>query len=258
MNIQQIHNMKKIGNKIASLTAYDASFASVLENSGIDIILVGDSLGMVIQGEENTHNVLTDDICYHTKAVKKGASNSYIIADMPYKSYQNITIALDNAKKIINSGANMVKVEGSCVEIIESLIANNIAVCGHLGLLPQSIKNKKNYTLQAKSKEDSTILLKQAQKINNIGADLLLLEYIPEILAQEVSESINIPTIGIGAGRYCDGQILVSYDLLGISQNKLPKFAKCFLENNKTIQKAIISYIKDVKNLSFPSINNIF
>lgn len=256
MDLAQIQTMKKEGIKISCLTVYDASMARILAREGIDIILVGDSLGMVIQGRNDTLAVTMNDMCYHTKIVAPFCKNSYLITDMPYKSYTK-DVALTNAKKLIESGAQMVKLEGNEIEIVKILVKEKIAVCGHLGLQPQSVHKLGGYKIQGKVKEDADKIIKDAISLEKAGIKLLVLECIPPKLAKKISKKLTIPTIGIGAGVDCDGQVLVIYDMLGMNEKKL-KFNRDFLQNNNSVKKAINCYIKAVKNKTFPTIDESF
>ncbi len=238
--------------KISVLTAYDALFAQVVENSGVDIMLVGDSLGMVIQGDENTLSVSMSDMLYHTKIVAKKCINTLLIVDMPYQSYQTPKMTLANAIKLLGSGADIVKLEGGVdqVDNIKILIDNDIAVCGHLGLQPQSIKEVGGYKMQGKTQQQADKILSDAKLLTQNGVALLVLECIPNTLAKTITQSIKIPTIGIGAGADCDGQVLVSTDILGLG--KMPKFAKNFLADTKGIIEAVNAFDQAVKNQTFP------
>lgn len=254
MNIEALNNFKQSGEKITCLTAYDASFASVFDVCGIDIILIGDSLGNVIQGGENTLNVSMDDMVYHTKAVTKGAQNALRISDMPYQSYTNSEQALTNAKLLIIAGAQMVKFEGGCEHEASFKIFqnNNIPVCGHLGLQPQSVIEMGGYKTEGRDKQSADKIIKDALALASWGVKVIVLECIPANLAKQVSQSLSIPTIGIGAGVNCDGQILVSYDMLGIHVGYVPKFVKNFLIDSGDIKSAVNAFIEAVKDKSFP------
>lgn len=255
-NFSNIQQKKNSGKKITCLTAYDASFAKIFDEAGIDIILVGDSLGMVIQGNENTLSVTMTNIIYHTKIVSFTSKNSYLIADLPYLSYEKPQEALNNAQKLLNSGADMVKLEGYHPEVIQTLISKNIPVCGHLGLQPQSILELGGYKVQGKSSQDASKILKNAIKLQKIGVKLLVLECIPQSLATKITKTLDIPTIGIGAGVNCDGQVLVSYDIFGIG--KVLKFSKNFLSETNSIQQAVKNFKTAVENKTFPTDSHSF
>lgn len=255
MKITDFKKFKNRNEKIACLTAYDASIAKFIENCGIDLILVGDSLGMVIKGFDNTRSVELSDMIYHTKAVTKVCNNALVVVDMPYKSYDNQEDAILNAKKIMSAGAQMVKLEGGLEieNIIKSLVANKIPVFAHLGLQPQKFTQPEDYRIQGRDKKSAAEILKEAILVESLGVDALILECIPQSLAKEITKKLTIPTIGIGAGRYCDGQILVCFDMLGITKIKMPKFVRNFVKNGKDISYAIKDYISCVKNMSFPN-----
>ncbi len=253
MNIQQLKTHKQSGTKITCLTAYDNAFAKIFNECGIDIILIGDSLGNVIQGDENTLSVTTEEMVYHTQSVAKGVSKALLIADMPYQSYTNAEQTLQNAQQLINGGAQMVKLEGgreheACFKI---LVENNIPICGHLGLQPQSVIAMGGYKVQGKDKDSAQNILDDAKALESWGVQALVIECIPASLARKITQQLNIPTIGIGAGVDCDGQVLVSYDMLGITQNP-PKFVKNFLTSGN-IKSATNDFIQAVKNQTFPT-----
>lgn len=253
MNAESLKLLKQSGEKITCLTAYDASFAKLFDECGIDIILVGDSLGNVIQGDKNTLSVSMNDMIYHTQASAKSINKALLIADMPYQSYTNAEQALKNAKHLINAGAKMVKFEGgreleACFKILKN---HNIPVCGHLGLQPQSVLKIGGYKIQGRDKHSAERILTDAKALENWGVKAIVVECVPAKLGKKISRSLNIPTIGIGAGVDCDGQVLVSYDMLGINQIP-PKFVKNFLTNGN-IQSATKDFIQAVKNSDFPT-----
>ncbi len=257
--------MKSQGEKIAVLTSYDASFTTRIEQAGADVILVGDSLGGVIHGQATTLSVTMDDMLYHMRHVAHARQQTLLIGDMPYHSYENKQMALENAKRLMDAGADMVKLEGagigagSVAESIEHIIKNNIPVCGHLGLLPQSVEELGGYKVQGREQAAAEKMLADAKHLESIGVDMIVLECIPAALGKTISNAINIATIGIGAGVECDGQVLVLYDLLGITPGKLPKFVKNFLatasaENNENlIVNAIKDFVIAVKQNQFPT-----
>ena len=254
MKIEALKTFKESGEKITCLTAYDSSFALMFDECGIDVILVGDSLGNVIQGGENTLGVTMEDMVYHTQIVAKGIKNALFIADMPYQSYSNAEQTLENAKRLINAGAQMVKFEGgreheASFKILQD---NNIPVCGHLGLQPQSVLEMGGYKVQGKDEASAKQIIEDALALESWGVQTLVLECVPAALAKQVSQAISIPTIGIGAGVDCDGQVLVSYDMLGINTQRLAKFVKNFLEDNHDIQGAVKAFISAVKTQEFP------
>lgn len=256
MNLVKLQQMKQQGEKIAVLTCYDASFATLLENAGVEVLLVGDSLGMVLQGANSTLAVTLHDMQYHTRCVARGSKQAYIVSDMPFGSYQqNPEQALRNATRLIASGAQMVKLEGGAVmaDTVRFLTQRGIPVCGHLGLTPQSVHQLGGYRVQGRDDATAAQLLVDAKVLADAGAGLLVLEMVPAKLAQEVSAAIRIPTIGIGAGPDCDGQVLVLQDMLGIYAGKSPKFSRNFMQGADSIQSAVAAYVQAVKNGSFPT-----
>ena len=246
--------MKSTGEKIACLTSYDASFAKLQDKTGVDVLLVGDSLGMVLHGDDTTLNVTMIDMVYHTGLVSKECQRALVISDMPYKSYTSPTLALENAKRLVSEGnADMVKLEGGA-EISETILRitqEGIPVCGHLGLMPQSVHELGGYRVQAKTAAEAEELKQDAVALQTSGASCLVLECVPAKVAAEVSGILEIPVIGIGAGVDCDGQVLVVYDMLGLSDKEF-KFSKNFLIGKGSIAEAIKDYVAAVKDKSFP------
>ena len=255
MKHSELSLFKEQGQKITCLTAYDASMAKILDQSGVDAILIGDSLGMVIQGGENTRSVSINDMIYHTSIVSDSSSNALVIADMPFASYDSPDDALKNAKLLIEAGARMVKIEGGSEhsDVIKTLISNNINICGHLGLQPQLVIKSDDYRVQGRDHSSAQTILNNALLLESLGVSVLVLECIPSDLAKTISEKLTIPTIGIGAGVHCDGQVLVSYDMLGITTGKQPRFVRNFLSNQITISDAVESFVAEVKEGAFPS-----
>ena len=252
----RLKEMKQSGEKIAMLTAYDAMMARLLDCAGIDVLLVGDSLGMVLLGYETTLPVTLDAMVHHTAAVSRGAKRALIVADMPFLSYQ-ITVpeALRNAGRLVQSGgANAVKIEGgrAVVETTARLVEIGIPVMGHLGLTPQSVNRLGGFRRQAKSKEDAQRLIEDAKALEEAGVFAIVLESIPAELAQTVTAQLSIPTIGIGAGPHCDGQVLVSYDVLGLTEYSAPSFAKCYARLGEAISEAARTYAQEVRDGQFP------
>lgn len=255
ITLTRLQAMKSASEKIACLTAYDASFAAILDQAGMDIILVGDSLGMVMQGQDSTVSVTMEDMIYHSQCVSSAVKNAFVIADMPFMSYTNIDQALANATDLIQlGGAQMVKLEASSrqVSIVQELSECGIPICAHLGLRPQYIHKLGGYSMQGKDAASAKELIESAQSLISAGADMLLLECVPDDLAQKITQQSSIPVIGIGAGAQCDGQILVLHDVLGITHGVTPKFAKNFLADADDIPSAIENYVQDVKSLKFP------
>jgi 3-methyl-2-oxobutanoate hydroxymethyltransferase len=261
LNLTRLRQMKAGQNKIAMLTAYDASFSHVLEQAGVDVILVGDSLGMVIQGQESTLPVTVDDIIYHCRNVVRGSDKVFVIADMPFMSYANEGQAIANAARLMaEGGAQMVKLEGGAVmaSTVEQLTARGIPVCAHLGLLPQSVHRVGGYRVQGRDAETAEQLILDAIALQDAGADMLVLECVPAVLTAKVTKALTIPVIGIGAGGICDGQVLVLYDMLGLTPGKRPRFSHDFLADTGTIQSAITKYVTDVKSGEFPTLEQQF
>ncbi len=260
VTITTLKKMKSAGEKIACLTSYDASFAKLQDETGVDVLLVGDSLGMVLHGDETTLNVTMADMIYHTRLVSKVCQRAFVISDMPYKSYTSSSLALKNAKRLVSEGnADMVKLEGGAEisEAVSQITEAGIPVCGHLGLMPQSIHELGGYRVQAKTTAAAEKLKQDAISLQASGADCLVLECVPAKVAAEVSDLLDIPVIGIGAGVDCDGQVLVVYDMLGLSGKEF-KFSKNFLVGKGSIADALKDYITAVKNNSFPSASHSY
>lgn len=254
-------NMKERGEKIASVTAYDASFAVQLEQAGVDVLLVGDSLGMVFQGHESTLPVVMEDMIYHAACVARVAKTALRIVDMPFMSYASVDQALENAAHLMREGgAHMLKLEGGRViePVVQALTEHGIPVCAHLGLTPQSVHQLGGYRMQGRDDETAARLLEEASLLEQCGASVLVLECIPADLAGRISEQLRIPTIGIGAGPDCDGQVLVLYDLLGITPGRIPRFSKDYLRHAAGIQDALRTFVTDVKEGRFPDAEHSF
>jgi 3-methyl-2-oxobutanoate hydroxymethyltransferase len=261
LTVRSLQAMKQAGEKIACLTAYDASFAHVLDNAGVDVVLVGDSLGMVVQGNETTLPVSVSDMLYHSKAVSRGLSRALLMVDMPYLSYTSAEQALENAGRFMKqAGAQMVKLEGGAeqVGIVSCLAQNGIPVCAHLGLQPQRIHKLGGYRVQGREQDAADAMLQEAQQLEQAGADLMLLECVPQALADDITGALGIPVIGIGASAGCDGQILVLYDILGISKGRIPKFSRDFIVETGSIQAAVRAYVDAVKTGRFPGSEHVF
>ena len=268
--LAQLQNRVKDGEKIAMLTCYDATFAKLMELAGVDILLVGDSLGMVLHGAENTLNVSMHHMTYHTKMVKNGAQNTLIMADMPIGSYeQDNEAAYKNALWLVKSGAHLVKFEGGGkrVDTARYLVERGIPVCAHLGFTPQSVNQLGGYKIQGKTEASAEQILKDAKAMSVAGVNFVLLEMVPAALAKKITNSISVPTIGIGAGVDCSGQVLVLQDLLGIytgaaSKNvaefKSPRFVRNFLQDTNSVQEAVATYVKAVKNKTFPALEHSY
>lgn len=250
-------DMKRRGEKISMLTAYDFTMARIIDSAGIDIILVGDSASNVMAGHETTLPITMDQMIYHTSTVVRGAQRALVLADLPFMSYQvTPEEALQNAGRMMKeAGAHAVKLEGGApvVSTIRKIVDAGIPVMGHLGLTPQSIYKFGTYKVRATETQEADQLLEDALALQNAGCFGIVLEKIPAGLAKQVTESLSIPTIGIGAGAACDGQVLVMHDLLGLTKDFKPRFIRRYLELHETIGTAVQSYIRDVKNTSFPS-----
>ncbi|MCE5232181.1 MAG: 3-methyl-2-oxobutanoate hydroxymethyltransferase [Mizugakiibacter sp.] len=253
--------MKARGERIVMLTCYDASMAAQLEAAGVDVALVGDSLGMVVQGHASTLPVTLDQMIYHTAASARGLRATLLIADMPFMSYRDPATALASAGRLVaEGGAAMVKLEGAgwVCEAIAAIAAHDVPVCAHLGLTPQSVHKLGGYRLQGKQQDAAEKLVADAHAVAAAGAELLVLEYVPAPLAARISSELAIPTVGIGAGPGCDGQVLVSYDLLGLTPGKRPRFSKDFLAGRDSVQAAIAAYADDVRAGRFPGPEHSF
>jgi 3-methyl-2-oxobutanoate hydroxymethyltransferase len=247
--------MAREGEKIAMLTCYDASFATLLDRAGVDVLLVGDSLGMVIGGQSSTLAVTLDEMVYHTRCVAAGARSTLLVADMSFGSYQaSREQAYANAARLMAAGAKMVKLEGGAwlAPTVEFLVARGIPVCGHLGLQPQSVHRLGGYRVQGKTDASAQALRDDAQGLAAAGIDLLVLEMVPAALAGEVTDQHRVPTIGIGAGPRCSGQVLVLYDMLGIYPGKPARFVRNFMTGNGDVEAAVAGYVRAVKDGSFP------
>jgi len=255
ITLTTLQQQAKNNEKFTVLTCYDATFAKILEDAGIEVLLVGDSLGNVIKGDRTTLTVTLDEIIYHTQCVSSRVDKTFIMSDMPFGSYQQSPQqAFVNASKIIASGAHMVKLEGGEImtETISFLTRRGIPVCAHIGLMPQSIYQLGGYRLQGNSPYSAKQLIEDAKLLEKAGASLLLMELVPAKLADEITQSLTIPTIGIGAGKSCSAQVLVLHDMLGLYQGKKLRFVKNFMEDADSIQGAIANYIRAVKSGQFP------
>lgn len=256
-----LRKMKQAGEKITCLTAYDASFAQILEEEGVEIILVGDSLGMVIQGQDSTLPVKLGDMIYHTQTVRAANKTALVMVDMPFMTYASPVQALASAGRLMKEGgAHMVKLEGGApmVETVRHLAEHGIPVCAHLGLLPQSVNKLGGYKVQGRDEKEAQAMLVDARAMEDAGADILLLECVPMLLAAEITLAVDVPVIGIGAGPQCDAQVLVLYDMLGITPGKRPRFSKDFLQDAGDIRGAVRAYVKAVKDGSFPADEHSF
>jgi 3-methyl-2-oxobutanoate hydroxymethyltransferase len=258
IRVRDLQEKKGRGEKIAMLTVYDATMARLLDRAGIDVFLVGDSLGMVIEGHDNTLPVTLDAMLHHTQAVSRGTKRAFVVADMPFLTYQaSASEAVHNAGRLIQQGgAASVKLEGghAVAETVARLVEAGIPVMGHLGLLPQHVHELSGFRMQAKCQEDADRLIEDARELQQAGAFSLVLESIPSEVAQAVTEELSIPTIGIGAGPYCDGQVLVSYDAFGLNDESVPPFAKQYASLGEEMVEAAREYAEDVRRGRFPAL----
>ena len=256
VTVPSLREMKTRAEKIAMLTAYDASFAAQLEAAGVDVALVGDSLGMVVQGHASTLPVTLDQMVYHTAAAARGLRATLLIADLPFMSYRDVAHALaTSARLLAEGGAAMVKLEGAdwVCDVIAALVERDVPVCAHLGLTPQSVHKLGGYRVQGRERDAAEKLHTDALAVQQAGADLLVLECVPAALAAAITRELAIPTIGIGAGVGCDGQVLVVYDMLGLTPGRRPRFSKDFLAGQGSIAAAIEAYVADVRGGRFPA-----
>lgn len=263
VTVSSLIEMKRAGEKIACLTSYDAGFTRVLEAAGMDVLLVGDSLGNVVQGQVSTVPVQVDHMVYHSACVARARRRALLVADMPFLSYSSVERAMQTAARLMQEGgAQMVKLEGGGgqIAIVRRLTAQGVSVCGHLGLLPQSVHKLGRYRVQGRKSEDAEAMKRDALGLQEAGAGLLVLECVPTALANEIAATLDIPVIGIGAGAACDGQVLVLYDLLGITPHggKPPRFVKNFMTGNDDIQAAVAAYVAEVKSGAFPAAEHAF
>ena len=260
VTLERLRAMKKDAEKIVSLTAYDACFARVLNEAGVEVLLVGDSLGMVLHGEQTTLRVTVDDMVYHTRQVARGAGLSFILADMPFMSYSTPPLALASAARLVGEGgAHMVKLEGASwlCATVEQLAVRGIPVCAHLGLTPQWVNKFSGFRVQGRAPEAARAMLDDARALESAGAEMLVLESVPAGLAGKITAAVAMPVIGIGAGPDCDGQVLVLHDLLGIS-GRAPRAARNFLAGGADIRSAVQAYVRAVKDRTFPGPENTF
>ena len=261
VTVHTLRKMKESGDKFVCLTAYDTTFASVIDEAGVDVVLVGDSLGMVIQGHTTTLPVTMDHMVYHSACVAKGLRRALLMVDMPFMSHISLDLAVENAGRLMKEGfAAVVKLEGCAVQVdvVRRLTDFGIPVCAHLGLQPQSVHKMGGYRIQGRGEDAAKRLMDDALRLEEVGADILLLECVPAALATDITHALKIPVIGIGAGVQCDGQVLVLQDILGITQQRTPKFAKNFLQGAGSIQKAVANYAKEVREGTFPSDTHSF
>lgn len=261
VNVATLGRMKSEGEKIACLTCYDASFAVLLDDAGVDLVLVGDSLGMVIQGHDTTVPVTMDHVVYHSTVVARGLYRPFLVADMPFMSYSSKEQALQNAVRLMQEGgAKMVKLEGGVgqLEIVEFLANHDIAVCAHLGLKPQSVHKIGGFRVQGRETESARQMTGDAKALESAGADIVLLECIPAELGARITSELAVPVIGIGAGPDVDGQILVLYDILDITSGRKPRFTRNFMEGAGSPLQAVKNYVQAIKDRSYPAPEHCF
>jgi 3-methyl-2-oxobutanoate hydroxymethyltransferase len=256
VTLPRLREMQARGEKIAMLTAYEATYAAAADAAGVDCLLVGDSLGMVVQGHNSTVPVSLDDMIYHTRCVARGNRSAWLVADLPFGSYQrNVDQAIASSVALMQAGAYMVKLEGGgwTVEAVHALVQRGIPVCAHLGLTPQSVHALGGYRIQGKDEQGAATLLRQARELSDAGAAMMVLELIPSTLAAQVGAAVpGLMTIGIGAGPSTSGQVLVMHDILGATRGKLPRFVRNFMDGSTSIEDALRRYVQAVKDVSFP------
>ncbi len=261
VNVSTLRRMKEQGEKIASITCYDASYAAVVDEAGVDVVLVGDSLGMVIQGHDTTVPVTLDHVVYHCKAVARGLFRPFLMADMPFMTYTSKEQALQNAVRLMQEGgAKMVKLEGGAgqVEIVEFLARHDIPLCAHLGLKPQSVHKTGGFRVQGREDAAAEQMKRDAITLQNAGADIVLLECIPAALGKEITGELHVPVIGIGAGPDTDGQILVLYDVLDITPGRKPRFVKNYMAGHDSPLAGVQAYVAAVKSREYPAPEHCF
>ena len=256
ITVNQLNKMKAAGEKIAMLTCYDATFAAAMDAAGVDMLLIGDSLGMVVQGKTSTLPVSLDDMCYHTANVARGIKNAMIVADFPFGVAQHSKEkAYEAACRLMAAGAAMVKAEGGefMADTTAFLEQRGIPVCAHIGLTPQWVNSFGGYKVQGKTEDAAAQLIKDAKAHAEAGASLVLMECVPAPLARQITQTVHCPTIGIGAGVDCDGQVLVMHDMLWVTDSKKARFVKNFMQGKESIQAAFAAYVEEVKNKTFPA-----
>lgn len=255
LTLHRLKEMHRLGEPIVMLTCYDATFAQVLDGAGVDCLLVGDSLGMVLQGRDSTVPVSLDEMAYHTRCVVRGNRTAWIVADLPFGSYQaSADQAMRSAAVLMQAGAHMVKLEGGgwTTEIVDFLVQRGVPVCAHLGLTPQSVHALGGYRIQGRTENAAMTLRTHATELAQAGATMLVLELMPSVVGQQITAELPIPTIGIGAGNECSGQVLVLQDMLGLTRGALPRFVKNFMDGSPSVEAAISRYVQDVRTRAFP------
>ena len=255
ITLHRLRQLHASGEKLTMLTCYDATFARVLDDAGVEMLLVGDSLGMVLQGKPSTVPVTLDEMAYHVRSVAAGNKTAWVIGDMPFATYQQSpSQAMQSAAVLMQAGAQMVKLEGGgwTAETVHFLTERGVPVCGHLGLTPQSVHALGGYRIQGKTDEAASVLRQHAKELSDAGAAMIVFELIPSALAAEITRLLPIPTIGIGAGVDCSGQVLVLHDMLGITRGRLPRFVKNFMQGYASIDEGVAAYVVEVKSEQFP------
>jgi 3-methyl-2-oxobutanoate hydroxymethyltransferase len=260
VTVPKLQAMRDAGEKIVMLTCYDASFAALLDRAGVDTLLIGDSLGNVLQGQSTTLPVTLDEIAYHTACVARARPSALIVADLPFGTYGTPADAFASAVKLMQAGAQMVKLEGGewLADTVRFLVERSVPVCAHVGLTPQSVHAFGGFKVQGKTEAGASQLLRDSRAMQDAGAQLLVMEAMPTLLAAEVTKQLRIPTIGIGAGAECSGQVLVLHDMLGIFPGKRPRFVKDFMQGQPSILAAIEAYVRAVKDGTFPGPEHTF
>ncbi|MBQ0743887.1 MAG: 3-methyl-2-oxobutanoate hydroxymethyltransferase [Pseudomonas sp.] len=261
VTLTTLNKLKQNGEKITCLTAYDATFAKLVNEAGVEVILVGDSLGMVLQGHDSTLPVSVEDMAYHTRAVKRGNSSAFIMADLPFMSYATVDQALRSGATLMQAGAHMVKLEGAgwLAETIRTLANNGVPVCAHMGLTPQAVNLLGGYKVQGRLDAQAQAMLDDAKALEAAGASMLLLECVPSSLANAITQAVSVPVIGIGAGSGTDGQVLVIHDMLGLTRgHRQPRFVKNFMLDQQDVPAALRAYVDAVKRVEFPAAENEF
>ncbi|MBP0591019.1 3-methyl-2-oxobutanoate hydroxymethyltransferase [Paraburkholderia sp. LEh10] len=260
VTVPKLQAMREAGEKIVMLTCYDASFAALLDRAGVDSLLIGDSLGNVLQGQSTTLPVMLDDIAYHTACVARAKPSALIVADLPFGTYGTPADAFASSVKLMQAGAQMVKLEGGewLADTVRFLVDRSVPVCAHVGLTPQSVHAFGGFKVQGKTEAGASQLLRDSRAMQDAGAQLLVMEAMPTLLAAEVTKQLRIPTIGIGAGVECSGQVLVLHDMLGIFPGKRPRFVKDFMQGQPSIMAAVEAYVRAVKDGTFPGPEHTF
>lgn len=261
VTLTTLNKLKQSGEKITCLTSYDATFTKLVNEAGVEVILVGDSLGMVLQGHDSTLPVSVDDMAYHTRSVKRGNSSAFIMADLPFMSYATVEQALRSSATLMQAGAHMVKLEGAgwLADTIRTLANNGVPVCAHMGLTPQAVNLLGGYKVQGRLDAQAQAMLNDAKALEAAGASMLLLECVPSTLANAVTQAVSVPVIGIGAGSGTDGQVLVVHDMLGLTRgHRQPRFVKNFMLDQQDVPAALRAYVDAVKRVEFPAAENEF